>query len=157
MPTVGPRQKSLAQTGIVPRSLACDAASSAIEFGQLEAAVELLEKGRATLWSQLRGYRHPLEELRDIDEELADRFEFVSGELERLVMSSDTESMAKPLGFLRQEIAETSYSFRVGHARGENSKNRRVCKLPASHTIHYSPIGCYGWPHDSREHQPISF
>jgi hypothetical protein len=98
MPTVGSRQKFLADTGIVPRSLASDAASSAIELGQLEEAVELLEQGRAILWSQLRGYRHPLEELRDIDGELAHHFEYVSGELERLAMFSDAESMAIPLG-----------------------------------------------------------
>jgi hypothetical protein len=94
MPTVGSRQKVLAETG---RSLASDAASSAIELGQLEAAVELLEQGRAILWSQLRGYRQ-LEELRHIDGELARHFEHVGGEFERLAMFSDAEPMAIPLG-----------------------------------------------------------
>jgi hypothetical protein len=67
-------------------------------LGELKTAVELLERGRAILWSQLRGYRHPLEELRDVDEKLAHDFEYVSGELERLAMSSDAEAKAVSLG-----------------------------------------------------------
>jgi hypothetical protein len=73
-------------------SIASDAASSAIEAGDLETAVELLEQGRAILWSKMQGYRHPLGKLRDINQSLADDFERVSRELERHALSSDLES-----------------------------------------------------------------
>jgi hypothetical protein len=95
-PTASSRQKFLASTGVVPRSLASDAASSTIETGQVETAVELLERGRTILWSKMQGYRQPLEELRDKDRKLADRFEDVCRELERHAMSSDAEFAALP-------------------------------------------------------------
>jgi len=97
-PTVESQQKFLATTATVPKSLASDAASSAIDAGQLKAAVELLEQGRAILWSKMRGYRHPLEGLRDIDRELADQFEMLSGQLERYAMFSENESTVLSLG-----------------------------------------------------------
>ncbi|EJD03364.1 uncharacterized protein FOMMEDRAFT_85871 [Fomitiporia mediterranea MF3/22] len=56
------------------RMLALDAASYAIEKGQLEQAVEILEQGRGLLWSQLRGLRTPLDQLAEMNEGLADRF-----------------------------------------------------------------------------------
>ena len=55
----------------------------------LNLPIELLEQGRAVLWSKLRGYRHPLDKLRTIDRELFDRFETLSGQLECLSMSVD--------------------------------------------------------------------
>ncbi|ETW76798.1 hypothetical protein HETIRDRAFT_174846 [Heterobasidion irregulare TC 32-1] len=68
-------------------SLAVDAASSAIDKGQLNVAVEMLEQGRALLWSRMKGYRQPVLELRAINPALADKFETVSNELEHLATS----------------------------------------------------------------------
>jgi hypothetical protein len=100
-PTVESQQNFLAATNIVPKALALDAASSAIDAGELRSAVELLEQGRAVLWSKLRGYRHPLDELRAIDEELADQFKALSSQLECLATSSESQPAesngAKPI------------------------------------------------------------
>jgi len=85
-PTVESQQIFLADTGTVPKSLALDAAIEAGEFGT---AVEFLEQGRAILWSKLRGYRHPLDELRAIDKRLADQFEALSSQLTCLTISSE--------------------------------------------------------------------
>jgi hypothetical protein len=79
-----------------PKSLALDAAATAIMEGMLETAVELLEQGRAILWSRMRGYRHSVEKLRGIDRGLAVEFETVSGQLERHVTSSVYESTTSP-------------------------------------------------------------
>ena len=89
-PTVQSWQKSLAK---VPRSLASDAASSAIEADHLETAVELLEQGRTMLWSKMRGYRHSLDKLRDVNGNLANEFDRVSRELEHRAISSDVDSV----------------------------------------------------------------
>jgi hypothetical protein len=91
-PTVESQQNFLAATNTVPKALALDAASSAIDAGEFGTAVEFLEQGRAVLWSKLRGYRHPLDELRAIDKKLADQFEALSGQLECLAMSSESQS-----------------------------------------------------------------
>jgi len=95
-PTVESQQKFLATA--VPRSLALDAASSAIDDGQLETAVELLEQGRAILWSKLRGYRHSLEKLHLADRGLANQFETLSHRREHLAMSSESELLASSCG-----------------------------------------------------------
>jgi CHAT domain-containing protein len=93
-PTVQSWHKSLA---VVPRSHASHAASSAIEQGDLETAVEWLEQGRAILWSKMQGFRHPLDKLREIDGDLADEFDRVSRELEHHATTFDIEPL--PPGF----------------------------------------------------------
>jgi hypothetical protein len=91
-----------------------DAASSAIEEGQLETAVELLEQGRTILWSKMQGYREPLEDLRIKDRDLADRFEDVSQELEHHAMSSDAEFTSLSLG---SDGPRVSYDTRIQRHR----------------------------------------
>ena len=55
-PTIEFQQNLLAT---VRKALALDAASNSINRGEFKSAIELLEQGRAVLWSKLRGYRHP--------------------------------------------------------------------------------------------------
>jgi tetratricopeptide (TPR) repeat protein len=88
-PTNESQQNLLAS---VPKALALDAASSSINRGEFRSAIELLEQGRAILWSRLRGYRHPIDKLRTIDKELFDQFETFSSQLECLAMSVDSKS-----------------------------------------------------------------
>ena len=68
-------------------SLAVDAASFAIDKGQLNVAVEMLEQGGALLWSIMKGYRQLVLDLRAINPALADKFETVSDQLEHLATS----------------------------------------------------------------------
>ena len=65
------REKHLADVG----GLATDAAGWAIEAGELERAVELLEQGRSVLWSQSLQLRTDLTRLRAVNEDLAARLE----------------------------------------------------------------------------------
>ena len=74
------------------RTLALDAASYAIEKGDLTVAIEILEQGRTLLWSQMRGFRNPLERLSATNKELADRFANCSRRLEALTTSSEPRS-----------------------------------------------------------------
>ena len=71
------------------QTLGVDAASYAIEQGDLNVAVELLEEGRAILWSQMRGFRTPLDDLERVNKTLAQRFRAVSHDLEVLLTSSE--------------------------------------------------------------------
>ena len=73
------------------RSLACNAASLAIERDELPLAIELLEQGRGLLWSQLRGLRSPLDELKRESSDLAEGFEAVSQQLEQLATLSPAD------------------------------------------------------------------
>lgn len=76
MPTLETQHKALLTTSRgTSRKIASSAAASAITMGRLETAVEMLEQGRTVLWAKLRGYRHPLDRLRERHPELAQRFE----------------------------------------------------------------------------------
>ena len=107
-PTVESQQNLLATVSKAP---ALDAASCSIDRGEFKSAVELLEQGRAVLWSKLRGYRHPLDKLRTIDKELFDQFETLSGQLECLAMSVESGLSASESSESNMEWAEWPSSF----------------------------------------------
>ena len=103
-PTIESQQRLLTS---VPAALALHSASCSINRGELKSAIELLEQGRAVLWAKLRGYRHPLDKLRNINKELFGQFETLSGQLECLEMSvesgfklpaSSESNVEQPLG-----------------------------------------------------------
>lgn len=58
-------------------------------------AVEMLEQGRGFHWSQMRGFRTPLDILSEIGKPLADRFRDTNNQLEAL----STTSKAQPSAF----------------------------------------------------------
>ncbi|KAH8105748.1 CHAT domain-containing protein [Phellopilus nigrolimitatus] len=97
-PTVQMQHKIFSGRNGYP-TLASDAASYAIEIGEVAQAVEMLEQGRALIWSQLRGFRTPIEQLREVNEGLADRFLNTSRQLESLATSSES----KPITLLAQD------------------------------------------------------
>ncbi|EJC97710.1 uncharacterized protein FOMMEDRAFT_98279 [Fomitiporia mediterranea MF3/22] len=98
------------------RVLSLDAASYVVEKSQLELAVEILEQGRGLLWSQLRGLRHPLDQLAKTNEDLADRFRNVSAARScRLDSESGHRSFDELLKLKRQlscEQEEVIYKIR---------------------------------------------
>jgi CHAT domain-containing protein len=62
-------------------------ASYQVDLGQLEAAIETLEQGRALLWSEMRGLRTPIAEPIEEDLPLAKRLAEINQELETLTTS----------------------------------------------------------------------
>jgi tetratricopeptide (TPR) repeat protein len=58
--------------------LARNAAAVAISFGQYDKALEWLEQGRSIVWTQILQLRTPVDQLRDTNPDLADRFLQVS-------------------------------------------------------------------------------
>ena len=62
-------------------------ASYHIETGNLEKAIETLEQGRGLLWSEMRGLRTSIDQLRLADSDLAKKFSTVNRELEALIMA----------------------------------------------------------------------
>jgi len=67
--------------------LPIDYASHLIHINQLERAIETLERGRALLWSELRGFRTSVDQLSAVDPFLAQTFMTVNRNLERLTTS----------------------------------------------------------------------
>ena len=86
-----------------------------IERGQLELAVEMLEQGRAFLWSEMRGLRTSVDQLRKVDPALADKFRDVSQVLEAATTSvSLHENSETPPGTERghEEIDAFSHTLK---------------------------------------------
>ncbi|OCB86599.1 hypothetical protein A7U60_g6277 [Sanghuangporus baumii] len=79
-------------------SLALDAASSAIDKDDFRQALEFLEQGRSLLWTQMRGFRIPLEQLSRADKTLSERFGDCNRRLEAIIASSDSPTTCSITG-----------------------------------------------------------
>ncbi|KAI0251988.1 TPR-like protein [Lactifluus subvellereus] len=85
-PTVQTRHEYISGQIIGPlRDLPMDAASYAIESRAYEDAIEMLEQGRALLWSGMRSLRAPLDHLHEVDRSLAGEFTEISQALEGII------------------------------------------------------------------------
>ncbi|KAH9995400.1 hypothetical protein BJV74DRAFT_883918 [Russula compacta] len=67
--------------------LPLDYASHQVHEGQLEQAIETLERGRGLLWSEMRGLRTSLHQLQSDDSPLAAKIAAINRDLEALTMS----------------------------------------------------------------------
>ncbi|KAI0312277.1 CHAT domain-containing protein [Amylostereum chailletii] len=123
------------------RSLPPHAASLAIEMGEVEAAVEIFEQGRGLLWSQMREYRHPLDDLKASHPDFAETFESVSLRLEQLAAASIRPStrLDTPInpGVLRSTVVGV---FSEHSARQQNALSKEwdaiVAKIQALDGFH---------------------
>ena len=83
-----------------------DAASYAIESHTYEEAVEMLEQGRALLWSGMRSLRTPLDHLQEVDRSLADEFIEISQGLEAIITTTHIRDFVQtPVGTDNDGIA----------------------------------------------------
>ena len=82
----------------VNHSLPLDFASHRIDRYQLEGAIEVLERGRALLWSEMRHFRTSTDQLLEADPELGRKFVAVNRELEELTKSvTPNHQLGKPV------------------------------------------------------------
>ena len=86
-PTVSAQHARLVAMGEDCQTMPLDYASFQIHLGQFEEAIETLEKGRALLWSEMRGLRTPTAQLIEGETPLAKRFAEINKELEALTTS----------------------------------------------------------------------
>ncbi|KAH8991557.1 CHAT domain-containing protein [Lactarius akahatsu] len=67
--------------------ISLDYASHRLDLGQLEEAIETLERGRALLWSEMRHLRASIDQLLQVHPHLAHKFARVNRDLEELTKS----------------------------------------------------------------------
>ena len=67
--------------------LPLDYASYMVRIGQLNQAIEALERGRGLLWSEMRGLRTSIDQLRAVNLPLAEKFAGVNRDLEAVTIS----------------------------------------------------------------------
>ncbi|KAH9005623.1 CHAT domain-containing protein [Lactarius hatsudake] len=85
-PTLSIQHARLVAMDETCQNVALDYASFQIGLGRFEDAVEILEQGRALLWSEMRGFRTPMAQFVE-DSPLAKRFAEINQELEALTIS----------------------------------------------------------------------
>jgi CHAT domain-containing protein len=71
----------------VTEKMPSDYASHLVHTGQLTQAIETLERGRALLWSELRGLRSSIRHISGVDPLLAEKLTAINQGLEKLTMS----------------------------------------------------------------------
>ena len=86
-PTLQLQHVTLAIARDITQSLPLDYASYRVDQNQLEEAIEVLEKGRALLWSEMRHLRTSIDQLLEVDSELGHKFASVNRDLEELTKS----------------------------------------------------------------------
>ena len=85
-PTLQLQHATLA-THDITQSMTLDYASYQVDQHQLEEAIEVLERGRALLWSEMRHLRTSIDQLLSADPVLGHKFAAVNRELEELTKS----------------------------------------------------------------------
>jgi hypothetical protein len=89
MRSLGARHLRLTSEEIAgSRILARNAAAFAIERGEVELALEMLEQGRGVLLMQAGRFRTPIQDLETVDSQLASEFQAISKQMEASVMES---------------------------------------------------------------------
>jgi CHAT domain-containing protein/tetratricopeptide (TPR) repeat protein len=86
-PTLQQQHATLATTSDYSHRLPLDYASYQVNLGQLEEAIETLERGRALLWSEMRHLRTSVDQLLQAHPHLAHKFAAVNRDLEELTKS----------------------------------------------------------------------
>ena len=86
-PTLDSQHSRLAATRYSWHMIPLDYASYHIHTGHLEQAIETLELGRGLLWSEMRGLRTSIDQIRLADSNLADKFSAINRELETLALT----------------------------------------------------------------------
>ena len=95
-PTLQLQHTTLAMYNVT-HSLPLDFASHRVDCYQLEEAIEVLESGRALLWSEMRDLRASTNQLLEADPELGRKFVAVSRDLEELTKSvPPSHKLGKP-------------------------------------------------------------
>jgi len=86
-PTLDKQHSRLVATSGSLQTIPLDYTSYHIHTGHLEQAIETLERGRGLLWSEMRGLRTSIDQIRLADSNLAEKFSAVNRELEVLTLA----------------------------------------------------------------------
>ena len=86
-PTLEIQHFRLAEMRDQYENLPLDYASYLVQIGQLNQAIETLERGRGLLWSEMRGLRASIDQLHTVNLPLAEKFAAVNRDLEAVTTS----------------------------------------------------------------------
>jgi len=87
-PTVDIQHSQLVAMRNFYETLPLDCASYQVHTGHLQSAVETLERGRALIWSEMRGLRSSIDQLRASHPDSADKLAAINHDIEVLALTS---------------------------------------------------------------------
>ena len=93
-PTLDIQHSRLVEMRESYEQLPVDYASYQVHTGQLQQAIETLERGRALIWSEMRGLRTSIDQIRAANSQLADELAAVNRELETLTLTVSSDNGA---------------------------------------------------------------
>jgi CHAT domain-containing protein len=157
-PTLQTQHIRLTQTFKGGRRFPSDYASYQIENGQVKQAVETLERGRALIWSEMRGLRTSSDQLHAADPALADKFADINQRLELVTMSvaqSDDDEIA------HSETETGSREHSIGHlvlaqrrlVEERNSLISHIQSLPGFE--HFLKLPSFDFLSSAASHGPV--
>ncbi|KAI9509772.1 CHAT domain-containing protein [Russula earlei] len=91
-PTLYTQHSRLAAVPNEGRVLPLDYASHLVQSARFDQAIETLERGRALLWSEMRGFRTSMDQLRAADSQLANKLAVVNRDLEMLTLTDSSNT-----------------------------------------------------------------
>jgi len=119
-PTLEIQHFRLIQLNVLYEELPLDYASYQVQRGQLKEAVETLEQGRGLIWSQMRGFRSPIDQLWVVNSLLAE--ELTTSTSPSVLMNSVEADDGEEIGFDRV-LAE--------HQKLSNERNSLIARIRA--------------------------
>ena len=105
-------------------------ATCAIQLGRFEEAVELLDLGRSVFWQQASSLRSDLEELREVDLELANQLEMIGAQVDAGNFSSQSLLYVEDPEIRSYGIEDVGRERRRLVGEWEGLRLERVRKLP---------------------------
>jgi CHAT domain-containing protein len=155
-PTLEIQHYRLVSRRVDYETLPWDYASYQIDIGELKQAIETLERGRGLLWSEMRGLRMSVDQLRLVNSPLAERLATINKELEALTTSSsagiwpnegqvDSDDLVDPFGrlLIKQRTLVTERDNLIS----------QIQSLPGFETFLMTPS--FDALHSAAEHGPV--
>ncbi|KAG8792766.1 hypothetical protein FRC12_004920 [Ceratobasidium sp. 428] len=105
--TVHRRYQGVAEMLMAPM----EAAAAAIEVSQYSLALEWLEEGRSIVWNQMLQLRPPLDDLRAIDAELANKLEQIGSQLSQAGSSNQVQDIHPEALTLQEQTSREHHSL----------------------------------------------
>jgi len=130
-PTLEIQHSRLTQFNDMYEWLPLDYASYQVQRGQHKGAIETLEQGRGLVWSQMRGFRTPINRLRVFNPHLAEEFASVSRELEVLTTSASPSVLMNAVEADEDEEMGSFDRILAKHRKLLDERNRLIAQIRA--------------------------
>jgi len=164
IPTLDMQHSQLVAMQLIPKTLPSRYAFYQIRAGQLKQAVETLERGRSLLWSEMRGQRTSISQIRSVDPHLANNFALVNRDLETLTLALSPKNDGNGR-VIDIEVMDPFGGLVVRQRRLFDDREKLISQipvlpgldLPEATFLRHSPFSCTSWAGDHHQQLRVGF